>query len=338
MINSSIIFAILQTLQPLSIPHYSWAIHGGFINEHPAIVEEYVRITGGASVTVNYGVPVGDLEDLVPMCQRQGGSIGVNFSAYHNRKYRNSDPFADPNQRIAEQEWFRTNLQGVSDYLLGTGVEIGAVLFDSEIFSNKPDNQAWNDKITELHQAMQDIAEEIAPGAYIEWYRRGSNNHNSLDTTANYLSIQMYQVPDREAERNRLRDVVELADLEGYDEITIWLSLCAGYRLDANQGKKIYDFDWRFDVDYAWFIGADINRSGSRYAPYDRVGMVSFFPQPFGSRNPQWVKYFIAYVRGAHNIRGIEDVKDVRDPLIVEVPQPYPVYKYNCRHRGRGRR
>ena len=127
------------------------------------------------------------------------------------------------------------------------------------------------------------------------------------------MSCSLYTVPEVERTRGTFRKTCQLADELGVKEVTPWVALASGYRRDVEKFQR-WSYSWDYDLEYSYMLGAELNHPwyGARpkwFAPYSRAEVVAFYPDPFYKDTPFWAKHFVAYVRGAHGIKKLDDLK-----------------------------
>lgn len=329
------ILAWLRELDPLQKTHYSWPVPGSrIIHETDPLIHEYVRLTGAVSMR---------LEDVTQHWIRRCVSIskavtdetptihpkiGLNYSPWYHVFPRDAAPTYVGPEHAGEIALFREKLVMARDWLAaenaaqGAHVEIGAVLIDSERFHYKADTESgaaeWNAALADKLTAIYRTSKEIFPNAWVEWNSRGAvspcaqavgwcnSPYTSLLEEGDGCAIGFYNVVEIGYTREKYVRTLERAQAHGYNVVTPWIALAAGYRRDVNT-YFTFLMDWDYDVFYSWQIGAEVNHpwfasQPERFAPYDHATHVMFYPEPFG-RTPHWGKHFVAYVRGAHIIQ-----------------------------------
>src|SRR5262249_2413606 len=103
------------------------------------------------------------------------------------------------------------------------------------------------------------------------------------------------------------------AEQHGCDDVTPWIALASGYRRQVDKYHE-FSFDWNYDLVYSWQLGAEVNHPWfgaperhERFAPWNKAKIAIFYPEPFGPRSPQWGRHFVAYVRGAQQIKSLPE-------------------------------
>lgn len=90
------------------------------------------------------------------------------------------------------------------------------------------------------------------------------------------------------------------------------MALASGYR--HGLVKKLYwTDDWDYDLIYSYMMGAELNvpwyaAQKGKYPEYDRAKVIAFYPAPLSNHSPAWAKHFIAYVRGATEVKKLDDL------------------------------
>lgn len=266
-------------------------------------------------------------------------TIGLNYLPYHYAFEEGDSPLPFVSEELDEKyqieisraierfELMKTWLEA-ANHSLNSDIKIGAILLDSERFYYKPesdpDAEAWNLAITEKYNTIQNIVEGIFPNTRIEWYSRGQwvpstadtgwsmSRHHPPDFSSPGYSgnTALYRVGDFGTTKEQFRRSVEYAALHNVNIMNLWVALGAGYASWDQQTKEVkkqWSFNWRYEHVKSWELGAHIDNPWygnrpERYGPWNACQIVMFYPEPFG-RTEDWGRHFIAYVRGAHNIK-----------------------------------
>jgi hypothetical protein len=204
-------------------------------------------------------------------------------------------------------------------------VNVGAVTLDCERFEVKEGDEKWNEGIREALDTIHIRAKTIFTTARIEWFARrvqpvrvqGKAGWAQTPTFTgkeikSSLSIYLYSVPDLEQMREAYRRTCELADELGVEDVTPWVALGSGYR-EGLIKQHYFDLKWSYDVIYSYQLGAELNTPWysarpEKFASYDRAKVIIFWPPPLDERSPDWVRHFIAYVRGATGVKELKDL------------------------------
>ena len=331
--NEQQIIGWLTKLDPLPKIHYSYPLPLKRMSDD--LLFEYARITNAISISGEWHKEK-DIDRVVRIAKKVNElkpknpvSIGINYSIWHRRFGKNLSPMDTGVTYTEELELLKENLESIKKKLAKANlkyddkIEVSRLLFDSERFHIKPDNVAWNKAITEKYDSATDIVKDIFPKVKIEWYGRGAiqngssktgwevTNFFSLKEKGNSFNCTLYTVPEIGITREIFRKTVKLALKYKQEEVTPWVALASGYRrkLDTFQ---VWSPDWNYDLIYSWNLGAEINlpwfsseavRREQRFAPWNMAKIVVFYPPPFDQRTPHWAKHFVAYVRGAHDIK-----------------------------------
>ena len=326
----------LRELKPLPKVHYSWPLPWKKLSDD--LLFEYARITHAVSLSGEWTNPQ-NIERAVLTCKRVNvakpklsATIGINYSVWHRRFGKKLPPTDTGPTHQAELDYLTTRLKSIRDTLIEsnrkhkTDVKVSAILFDSEHFHIKKDDAKWNQAITDKYDAATAIVRKIFPKVRIEWYARGSVQPSASPTgwsQSTYFTLKekgesfgcsLYSVPEIGNTRETFRRTVRNAEKHGCKEVTPWIALASGYRRQTDKYHE-WSLDWNYDLIYSWQLGAEVNHSWfgtperhERFAPWNRVKIAIFYPEPFG-RSPHWAKHFIAYVRGAHLIKSLSDLK-----------------------------
>ena len=324
------LLAWLRELEPLPKVHYSWPVPFKTISDE--LLREYARLTHAVSLSGEWSREE-DVVRAVRICaqvNRDGpairASVGVNFSPWHRRFGKDLPPTDDGPSHQAELDYLTERLETFRNTVAATNRRIAAdvavtcVLFDSERFHTKPDDDVWNDAITAKYDAVYDVAREIFPAARIEWYGRGAVQPGAsptgwspstlfrLDEQGETFGCSLYRVPEIETTRETFRRTADNAARHDCSEVTPWIALASGYRRQTDKFHE-WSLDWNYDLIYSWQLGAEINRPwfgaperAERFAPWNKSQIAVFYPEPFG-RSPHWGQHFVAYVRGAQGIK-----------------------------------
>lgn len=333
------ILSWLAELEPLPKVHYSWPVPLGKVP--PELLYEYVRLTHAVSLSGEWSSQE-QVDQAVAVCQRVNStnpetpaSIGINYSIWHRRFGKELPPTDTGATHRAELDYLKSRLTFLrmaletSNRKRSASVAISAVLFDSEHFHIRPDDEAWNTAITKKYDAAYDIVREFFPAARIEWYARGAIHpaasptgwseakYFALDEKGESFGCSLYQVPEIGYTREIFRRTAANADRHKCHEVTPWIALASGYRRQVDKYHE-FSLDWNYDLIYSWQLGAEINHAwfgaaerSERFAPWHRAKIAIFYPEPFG-RTPYWPQHFVAYVRGAHLIRKLPEPADSR--------------------------
>ena len=187
----------------------------------------------------------------------------------------------------------------------------------------------WNKAMTDKYDAVYDVVESIFPNARIEWYARGAIHPDSdptgwkerpyfnLDEKGKSFSCSLYRVPEIGYTRETFRRTYENAKVKGIAQVTPWIALASGFRRETIR-YHAFSNDWNYDLIYSWQLGAEINEAksqtlykisqGKDYVPWNAAKIAVFFPAPF-SDPPFWGIHFVAYVRGANQIKELPVVE-----------------------------
>ena len=326
------VLAWLRELKPLPKVHYSWPVPMEKLSDE--LLHEYVRLTHAVSLSGEWGKPE-QVDRAVSICKQVNvakpkilASIGINYSVWHRRFGKDLPPTDTGPTHQAELEYLKTRMEAMRTALAegnrkhDTDVTITTVLFDSERFHIRAGDSEWNQAITAKYNAAYDIVRTVFPKVRIEWYARGSVHPSAsptgwsqatyfaLDEKGDSFGCSLYQVPEIGYTREIFRRTARNAEQHGCTEVTPWIALASGYRRQTDQ-YDAWSLDWNYDLIYSWKLGAEINHAWfgaperhARFAPWDKAKIAVFYPEPFG-RTPHWPEHFIAYVRGAHQIKSL---------------------------------
>jgi hypothetical protein len=325
----------LKQLQPLPKIHYYWYVSSDFLsNRNNEVMYELARITHSVCVSGEW-VNAAEIENAVYVCARVNKdrpanrcSIGVTYGPWI-RKFKGSDPRVKDRSYYDEIDQFESRMELVKQWFnksntkYGTYVEIGAVLLDAERFYRQPHPYApvippseyteWNTALCAALDVIHKKALELFPNNIrIEWYNRGIQTedgktfHQTVYFTGSEImptcSCALYTVADLDRMRNTFIKTCDYAGTKNVNDVTPWVALAGGYYKPGV--KKGYTWDWDYDVQKSYTLGAELNDFciGERpegYPDYGRAKIVIFWPAPFHSWSPSWGKHFIEYCKGA---------------------------------------
>lgn len=316
----------LQAIKPLPKTHYSWALSSHVWEDanRPLLVE-LARITHAISVSGEWATEE-RIRTAVEVCKSANASIGVNYMPWHRRFGEGLPPTDNGKTHRAELQQFTDRLLLIRAWLAqanakhDASVRVSALLLDSERFYTRPDDDLWNQAITDKLDAFSHIVKEIFPDARIEWFGLGVQpsssstgwsvhrwNTGEIETDAG--SCSLYRVPEIETTRATFRRTLVMATERGLSEVTPWVALASGYRRHVDAFKH-FDHNWSYDLIYSWQLGAELNipwygNRPERFLPGRAAKVVVFWPPPFDPRTPAWGEHFVAYVLGATGVRAL---------------------------------
>ncbi len=325
----------LRALEPLPKTHYTWGLSADLLDPGDPRLYQIVRITHTACLRGEWDTSR-QVEAAVMVCRAVNSAgpairatLGINYSPWGTGRVGTGlSPKADQPDigRLHEREVavFRAKLVRFQDWLAAanrrhqTDIRVSALLLDCEQFRIKKDDNAWNAALTERYNEIYDAGRKVFPAARIEWFGRGlrrvaygngwdQHGHFTLEEKADSFSCSLYCLPEIGYMRETFRRTYELARAHAVSEVTPWVALGAGWRRQADTFHR-WAYDWDYDPVYSWQLGRELNRAAlaehaQRYAPWSAAKVVMLYPPPFNPRTPSWAKHFIAYVRGAHDIR-----------------------------------
>ena len=204
----------LAGLPPLPLTHHSWPICRDGVQSspcptpidaaNPAMVD-YARITHAFPLSVAFGgqweVPrpwplnTTELREAVKICARTNASLSLNYSPWYAYWEPHCRAHCDPTSTAGEAQelrFYSGRLREIAAELaaankeLGSRVRVGAVLLDSEKFTQGWDgNSTVKAAITRKHNLMYDATSAVFPHAVIEQYGRGTmEDEKSVSHTA----------------------------------------------------------------------------------------------------------------------------------------------------------
>jgi hypothetical protein len=324
----------LRSLPSLQKTHYSWAVPGQLLaNPNNEVLLEYIRITHAVSIndwTTEQQVTVAVIacKQINEKKPKKLASIAVNYSPWHRVFPKNAPPTDMGPSHAAELERFRDRMERIRDWVEAANrkydaqVAVSALLLDTERFHVRPGDAKWNEAIRVKYDAFFDLGKKIFPKARIEWYNRGvmpvgtgsgwqTCNNFPLTEKADGFSCALYRIPEMVRTRETFKRTLKLAKQHGNNEVTPWVALASGYRRGSKKYQN-WDRNWDYDLIYSWQMGAELNhpwfaKHPERFGPYDTAKIVVFYPAPFYQKTPAWPKHFVAYVKGAHQIKDLPE-------------------------------
>jgi len=328
--------AFLFRLNPLPKIHYSFGLPNDLLTAAQGrCLYELARITHALSVSGDY-ITSDKLNLCVYTCARVNktkpdipASIGVNFSPWYKKFGKELPPTNRGPSYKAEIEYFENRLTLIKKWIeksnqkYGSNVKVSAIILDCERFHSRADDKKWNEGMRQALDAIHIKASSIFPKARIEWYGRGMSVVSAGDgwKKGSYftgkeimptLSCSLYCLAELERMHETYRRTADLAGQLGIEDVTPWVALASGYRRGLK--KTFYwDKDWDYNLIYSHIIGRELNipwygQRPKRFAPFNRVKVIIFYPAPFDKRTPGWTKHFIAYVRGATGVKDLSDL------------------------------
>ncbi len=334
--------AAFKALKPLPKIHYSYAVEDKWLaTANDPLVFEYVRLTHalclrgervtGPQVDVAAAVcaAVNAQKPAIP------ASIGINYSVWHARFAKDAPPTDVGRTHDDEIGFYRARLEQIRDWLdqsnrrRQTDIKVTAILLDCERFHIKEDKEpgaaVWNEAIRNKHDAIYDASKAVFPNARVVWYTLGGMFTGSTGNcwrTSNFAptnirndcwSVSLYRPHEQHYTREQMRQTVEAARAAGVKDVIPWVPLGAGYRRQVEDRVWEWDNTWDYGLPIAWQMGAELNipwysQHADCYAPWNVAPFVCFYPGPFYPRNTYWPAYFVAYMRGANNVKEVDDI------------------------------
>lgn len=182
----------LRGLPALLKPHYSWPLPGLFLSdvEHAdGVLLDFARITGSVPLDLTYMAGSdkgwGMILVAVEACHRAGPrcALAVNYSPWQQWPNANDEP--NPTLRGAPEQaelaHYRAGLENVSHWVsvanaeLGSAVQVGALLIDSEVFESDwwfP--SSYHDAVARKHELIYNCSRAVFPAAATLFYAYGS--------------------------------------------------------------------------------------------------------------------------------------------------------------------
>jgi hypothetical protein len=309
--------AALAELRPLPKVHYSWPVPDAVLEQQPALLCEYARLTRAVTLSGRWYTQA-QVEAAVAACKASGAQLALLFSPYHG-----DQTLAMIETKLAQ---FETALATAHGSGTDATVTVSAVLLDSEMLKARPAGGAvaaqHNQAIIDQHDAVYAACQAAYPKARIEWYRFGAvqrahsttgwdvSPYHVLSSEHGAYSVALYTLPHPHEMRESFRRTVQLAREHGTHAATPWVALASGYK--PRNARPVWTFTWDYDTEYSWQLGREINMAWfghrpERYAPWHAAEVVVFYPPPFDPRVPGWEKHFVAYVKGANGQPAVGD-------------------------------
>eukprot|EP00039_Didymoeca_costata_P022575 m.4764 g.4764 ORF g.4764 m.4764 type:complete len:384 (-) comp3096_c0_seq2:129-1280(-) len=279
----------LVGLPSLAKIHYSWPIPPEVLADSPAVLVDYVRITGSCSVGLPSAMEpslLTSIDQCVEMCLQSKANpttcIAINFSPWYH-----GFPGSDPTNTTGEAEVvsvYKTMLQAVSQHLRNTSknVGVGAILLDSEKFScsfnMNGSHSAICDAVARKNDLIFNASIDVFPDAEIVQYARGSVSYSdtygwvgppSCDTCDTYwghyttwdlgtsFGTSIYSVQELYKMRQTFQKTVAAAkNMKKPTGVVPWLALGCGYRVMSSLNCSAYSLDkapcttFDFQFDY----------------------------------------------------------------------------------------
>ncbi len=331
--NEQQVLLWLKDLKPLSKVHYSYPLPFEKISDE--LLFEYARITQAISISgewnkekdidrsVYTSLKINKINPEMPV------SIGINYSIWHRRFGKELPPNDTGKTHQEELTLLKEKFELIQERLIKANkkykgnIKVSRILFDSERFHIKKDDANWNEAITAKYDHATKIVKDIFPRAKIDWYGRGAVQQGASGTgwdTSDFFSLKekgdnfscsLYRLPEIGVTREVFHKTAKLAQQYNQKEVTPWIALASGYRRQPDK-FQVWSSNWNYDLIYSWKLGAEINlpwfskpERQQRFAPWNMAKVVVFYPSPFDENSLHWAKHFVAYVRGAHNIKSL---------------------------------
>lgn len=327
--------AKLFALPSLPKVHYSYTLLASGIMEGRENRRryEYARITHALTMPGEW-VTEEQFENCLYTCAKVNklnpkisASLAAGFNVWHRRFPKDKPPTYRGVEYGEEIDYFVKRLNTLRLRLIqfnkkyDSNVELSALLLDSERFFYKKGDDLNNEAMRECLDVIHKRAVEIFPNVRLEWYGRGYDYVPYRNTWVRRreftgkeimtsLSCSLYQIVEQEAMRQTYRLTCKWADELGVNDVTPWVALGAGYY----GPRRTWISDYEYPVEYSHQMGAELNipvysDQFEKYADYNRAKVIVFYPQPFNAKTPGWAKHFIAYARGAAEIKDLDDLK-----------------------------
>jgi hypothetical protein len=336
------LLALLRELKPLPKVHYSFPVPPAWLAaSNQPLALEYVRITRSLSLS-GESVTGPQVNVAVAICAaasrrdpRMPATLAINYSPWHRRFGEGLPPTDTGRTAQDEVDTFRDRLAAIRGWVedasrrQGVTADVSALLLDSERFhvraADEPGAAEWNAAIRAKHDAIYDVGKAVFPRARVIWYDFGGWGPSSSETgwsQSRYFDlgakhdgwgVPLYRGPEIDTHREQFRRTVAAAEKFGVREAIPWIALGCGYKRQVEGAEWAWEFDWDYDLVYSWQLGREINvrwygERPVRFAPWNAAPVACFYPGPYDPRAAAWPRHFIAYVRGATDVKKIDDI------------------------------
>ena len=147
------------------------------------------------------------------------------------------DPTYQGPEVAAEINLFSTRLQQFSDYLgdanalYHTNVQVSAVLLDSEHYTVKDGDAAWNAALDGKYNPFYDSVKSHFPSAMVDWYNRGEAGWTgfTLNEEGDAYCCSLYRNGVMSYQGELFRDTCQNAVDHGVPSVTVWFTPGGSY-------------------------------------------------------------------------------------------------------------
>jgi hypothetical protein len=304
------LLAELQQLKPLPLLHPTWRWPNSvleYLGDSSGCLHEMARVLG--CVSINWGTSDEALGTID--ADFMGVPVAFNYSPYHGH-----DTPAEALSHMTD------NFSRISKWAESADVEIRWVVLDCEFFLFSPGQGSLNQIFLRRLQQAYRIARTYFPNAQIHWYNRGCVRRVPNDAhpwgvwprmtpsgleSGQAFACRLYHGSDLGLQRETFDRTHYNATNNGYTEVVPWVALGSGFKPRVTSNGSVphrWSFDWDYDLEASYMLGAWINRDWYRDRParfgwWRAAPLVILYPGPFDERAPHWNKHFIAYCRGA---------------------------------------
>lgn len=328
---------MLSGLRPLQKPHYSWEIAPAVLNSRGEHLYQYVRITRSVPVSLRWATRA-QVDAAVELAlrataaepQARPATLTLQSAPWHpdlegkvpttNPKDRCGDPSYDGPEVARHLRWTMQRIDLLKQWITGR-VPVGAILYDCECWraSGDPEHDA---AMAAKHATYFRLLSSAFPGVPVICWCRGSSTPSHSDTgwrEARYFTLRepidhfscyLDCLSDPTLTRATFKRTCANADKHGIHVVIPWVALGTGprYTFRGWERSPKAHLDPEYPVIHSWLFGAEVNQDWyaerpERFAPWNRAPCVVFYPPAFDPRIPQWGKHFVAYVRGAQDVK-----------------------------------
>ena len=303
---------MFETLKPLQKPHYSWPIPKEKIFTIGPDLNDYIRIT--ANCTLSDGMNDSQLKFLLDICKKYNANLSYCTSPWHRVWKSGDNPEILNEEHGAEISYFAKELAHIVNYiksynqLNSSNLLLTAIILDSERFYSAEASDAKKLAMKVKYDAIYDTAKYYSPSTKVMYYWHGTEIDGpnltgytgspwfGVGEKSDIDTLPLYKIWELQLNHDLVKRLKS--------EAIAFVALGAGYQ----RKKDIYqrwNESYDYDVIYSWALGGMINHPWfgerpERFAPYNLIKGVIFYPAPFDNRNDLiWRRHFVEYCKGA---------------------------------------
>lgn len=319
--------ASLAALPALPKKHYSYSTTWRMVDDlSSGLLYEYARITHTITLECIQAVHYTRVADAVLTCKQINATnpeiettLVLKYSPYGYFMPKNVPPWYNGPEVQQELDQLTAKLTAVkslwqaANALHATNVRIDTIILNTELWRAKlpgqPGAAEWNEASRQKYDAAYAICKAIFPDAVVHWYNRGKpierGGYFTFAEQGDVCSVETYYTYNLPTLRQRYRNGYLFAQTIG--EIPIpWIDLNGGfYELPNGDGMYLCGVDHP-EIN-SWQLGHEINFPGfvpppDHNPPLNVSPEVALYPGIFTTKEPEFAKHFVAYVKGAANI------------------------------------